>query len=314
MIDEDIIWTKYNLNEKGNPLPQYKKYSSYLTKEHTTTGYLKIFDSEVQFDQSLLLEKDRNLTTMSFTALVDTNTDSYYREKSLLDVNFTVSNEGTGFSYAINMTPLSNSLGKAFKGVIGYKQVVGALTPTYSVQIYLWLPVSYANIRVVFLDFYSESSINRYAINGDYNNIEYTALDRIKFYLGDNIRFNSVIQTLPTGITYSSTINSPRATIDCSDVATSISVYAETKFVSMGGDVAHSLDTINCYGLIDKGTIITLKFYNDKSTVVNTGNIDSVVENKIVLKGLVNVTPAIKGQTITLQYDGLLWIEIARNF
>ncbi len=314
MLDEDIIWTKYNLNEKGNPLPQYKKYSSYLTKGHTVTGYLKIFDSEVQFDQSLLLEKDRNLTSVSFTALVDTNTDSYYREKALLDVNFKVSSGGTGFSYAINMTPLSNSLGKAFRGVIGYKQVVGALTPTYSVQIYLWLPVSYANIRVVFLDFYSESSINRYAINGDYSNAEYTALDRIKFYLGDNIRFNSVIQTLPTGITYSSTENNPRTALPCTDIATSISVYTETKFLEMGGDVAHSLATINCYGIIDKGSILTLRFYNNKSTIVNTGNIDSVVENKIVLRGLVNVTPTTKGQTITLQYDGLLWIEIARNF
>ena len=314
MIDEDIIWTKYNLNEKGNPLPQYKKYSSYLTKSQTVTGYLKIFDSEVQFDQSLLLEKDRNLKTMSFTALVDTNTDSYYREKSLLDVNFTVSNGGTGFSYAINMTPLSNALGKAFKAVIGYKLVTGALTPTYSVQIYLWLPVSYASVRVAFLDFYSESDLNRYAINGNYDNIEYTALDRIKFYLGDNIRLNSVIQTLPTGSTYSSTTNNPRTTIDCSGTDTFISVYDETRFLAMGGTVAHSLDTINCYGIIDKGAILTLKFYNDKSTIVNTGNIDSLVANKIVLKGLVNVTPVIKGQTITLQYDGLLWIEISRNF
>jgi hypothetical protein len=311
MLNEDKVWTKYNLNEKGNPLPQYEKYTSYQTLSQSTVGYLKVFDENIQFNTGVVDEQNRTLEYITFTVLIDSITSSYYREKSLFDVGIRIK-DTSNLSISASITPINYILGKQFYSIIAYKKITDTPTITFQVQVYLYLPVSLTKIRFSFLDFYTEGQSNRYSISGyadKYNSIK----DRLDFYLGNNITQNNIVSSIDGSFTLYDTRNKPYVDYTVTG-GTSVTIYSETKLLLMGASSAHSLDTITSINIIDKGQMLTLKFYNSNSTIVSTGNIDTGEQYKIVLRGLTNVTPTTKGQTITLQFDGIKWIEIARNF
>jgi hypothetical protein len=312
------IWTKYNLNEKGNPLPQYENFTHYLAKRFTTTGYLKVFDSIIQLDMSKVEEQNRTLSYFSFTFLVDRGyLNSDYQEKCLIDAKFLIADNGTPYRH-IAAKPIHSVGGQKIHAVMLYRKTASEPTHMYQVQIYVYLPVSYTNFRISFLDFYTrnmpDNSNNRYKVTG---NDGYNVKQRMDYFVGYNVENNNLIDSFPSEFTALYSFRDPFYEINYSS-GKSLVILPETRIVNLVPTTAgQRLDTItlsNANYRDQNLKEITLIFYNGYTTLVSNGNIDTGNPFTLVLKGLTDVTPTTKGQAITFKLVNSKWLEISRNF
>jgi hypothetical protein len=321
-MDENKILTVYNhLNDEENQHPRYENFPTFLSNTFATTGGFKIFDSVVQLDSSQLNEQDRTISLLSFSALIqDVSSDSNKVDKVLLDVNFRPKQSGDGVVASVSCNPITHTHGELFYSVLFYKKLTDSPTRTYQVQVYLYTIDTYTKIRVTFLDFYSDlwhmnGIANRYGVDGS---SFYSKYKRIKKFLGDNIANNiQIVDPDGTFTAIDSRIVPYHEMTHTNN--TSMTISPETEKLYFGASTDVSVDTIvfdtDMSKIAKKKNIrLLLVFYNGHTTLVNTGTFDDSNTNKICLKGGVNVNPTTKGQTILLDYNGVKWQEIARNF
>lgn len=322
-MNENKILSIYNhLNDESNPHPRYDNFPTFVSQLFPTSGGFKIFDSIIQLNPSQLDEQNRTLSLLSFTALIqDVNSDSTKVDKAILDVNFRPSQSSDDVRASISCNPITHTHGELFYAILYYKKLTTTPTRTYQVQIYLYTVDIYNKIRVTFLDFYSDlwsmkGIASRYNVDGS---SFYSKYKQINFFLGNNITNNS-----------QSTANSDSSftAVDSRNIpyhdmthtsGTSMTITPETEILYFGSSTDVSVDTIafdvDVSKLHKKKNIRVLcVFWNGHTTLVNTGTFDDSSSNKLSLKGAVNVNPTIKGNTILLQYNGVKWMEIARNF
>lgn len=307
-----------NHNEKGNPHPQHENFIPYIAKRFTTVGYLKIFDSVIQLDMTNVPEQDRTLSYFSLTFLVDRGyLNSDYQEKCLIDAKFLIADNGTAYKH-ISAKPIHSVGGQKIHAVMLYRKTADTPTHMYQVQIYVYLPVSYTNFRISFIDFYTrnlpDTSNNRYKITG---NNGYNIRQKLDHFFGYNIANNNLTDSLPSNFTALYSYRDPFYEINYTS-GQSLIILPETRIVNLVPTVTgQRLDTLtlsNANAQDQNLKEVTLIFYNDYTTLVNTGNIDTGNPFKLVLKGLADVTPTTKGQAITFKLVNSKWLEISRNF